>query len=474
MATIVLTTGAPAIMVFKNINFPLDDIGGVSDIIFLMANTADKMAKVVSLCKRRGFVYPSAEIYGGTGSVWDFGPLGVEIKQNLKKVWWRDMVQKRADIVGLDSAIITRQEVLQASGHEKGFVDPLVECKICHERFRADHRQLVENHFSKCHKGKVVEKNITPARSFNLMFKTFMGPVDNDDNIAYLRPETAQGIFLNFKNVLESSRQKIPFGIAQVGKSFRNEITPGNFIFRTREFEQMEMEYFVRPSDADHYYKKWVEARFKWYHSLGIKKENLRLRPHETEELAHYAIAATDVEYQFPFGWSELEGIANRQDYDLQTHETHSGRDLKYFDEELKEKFWPYVIEPAGGVDRMLLAFIVDAYEETEENEVVLRFHPKLAPIKAAIFPLVKKDKLPDTAKQLYDELKKDFMVAYDEAGSVGRRYRRQDEIGTPWCITVDFDTLGDNTVTVRNRDDRKQTRINISAVREYLASHLA
>ncbi len=438
-----------------------------------MVEIADKMAKVVSLCKRRGFVYPSAEIYGGTGSVWDFGPLGVELKQNLKKLWWRDMVQRRSDIVGLDTAIITRPEVLRASGHEKGFVDPLVECKVCHERFRADHYHLVESHFAECHKGKEIKDNITPARAFNLMFKTFMGPVDSDDNIAYLRPETAQGIFLNFKNVLESSRQKIPFGIAQIGKSFRNEITPGNFIFRTREFEQAELEYFVRPSDAEHYYKQWIEARFRWYCMLGIKKENLRLRPHTTEELAHYAIAATDVEYKFPFGWSELEGIANRQDYDLQTHENHSGRDLKYFDEELGKKFWPYVIEPAGGVDRMVLAFIVDAYEEMEDNEVVLRFDPRLAPIKVAVFPLVKKDKLPDVAKQLYDELKKDFMVAYDEAGSVGRRYRRQDEIGTPWCITVDFDSLKDNCVTIRDRDSRKQERIKIAKVKEYLESRL-
>lgn len=451
-------------------------------------NSNDVMDKVVSLCKRRGFVYPSAEIYGGTGSVWDFGPLGVLLKNNIKNEWWKSMVQENADIVGIDSSVITRREVLKASGHEQGFVDPLVECKICHARFRADQPDTISDHFTQTHKDKTPEGNITDARAFNLMFKTFMGPVADDENMAYLRPETAQGIFVNFKNILESSRGKLPFGIAQIGKSFRNEITPGNFIFRTREFEQMEMEFFVNPDEAESYYKKWIEERFNWYKNLGIKQENLRLRPHAQEELAHYAIAATDVEYKFPFGWSELEGIANRQDFDLQTHEKHSGRDLKYFDEETKKKFWPYVVEPAAGVDRAALAFLVDAYEEkhpTEvdssgqspndrsEGEVVLHFHPKLAPIKAAVFPLVKKDKLPEIARDIYQELIKHYMVQYDESGSVGRRYRRQDEIGTPWCITVDFDSLDDKTVTVRDRDTMGQERIKISEIKDFFDKKL-
>jgi len=444
-------------------------------------------------------VYPSAEIYGGTGSVWDFGPLGVELKNNIKREWWRAMVQKRADVIGIDSSIITRREVLKASGHEQGFVDPLVECKICHERFRADHPDTIADHFTKIHKGKLPEGNITDARAFNLMFKTFMGPVADENSTAYLRPETAQGTFVNFKNLLESSRLKLPFGVAQIGKSFRNEITPGNFIYRTREFEQMEMEYFVRPADAEKYYKEWVKARFEWYTNLGIKPENLRLRPHEEQELAHYAAAATDVEYKFPFGWSELEGIANRQDFDLQTHEKHSGKELKYFDEPTKEKFWPYVIEPAAGVDRAMLAFLVDAYEEKHqasstksqtnsnnqisneantgkergEGEVVLRLHPKLAPIKAAVFPLVKKDKLPEIAREIYNELTNYYMVQYDESGSVGRRYRRQDEIGTPWCITVDFDSLKDKTVTIRDRDTMQQERVKISSIKDFIDSHL-
>jgi len=471
------------------------------------------MSRIVSLCKRRGFVYPSAEIYGGTGSVWDFGPLGVLLKNNIKNEWWRAMVQENADIVGIDSSVITRREVLKASGHEQGFVDPLVECKICHTRFRADQPETISDHFTQTHKDKTPEGNITDARAFNLMFKTFMGPVADDENMAYLRPETAQGIFVNFKNILESSRGKLPFGIAQIGKSFRNEITPGNFIFRTREFEQMEMEFFVNPDEAESYYKKWIEERFNWYKDLGIKQENLRLRPHAEEELAHYAMAATDVEYKFPFGWSELEGIANRQDFDLQTHEKHSGRDLKYFDEETKKKFWPYVVEPAAGVDRAALAFLVDAYEEKNqksniknqnngmsstssdnnyslsednseskgnnkkqeraEGETVLHFHPKLAPIKAAVFPLVKKDKLPEIARGIYDDLKKHYMVQYDESGSVGRRYRRQDEIGTPWCITVDFDSLDDKTVTVRDRDTMEQERIEIKNIKTFIEEKL-
>ena len=441
-----------------------------------MAQENNLMEKIVSLCKRRGFVYPSAEIYGGTGAVWDFGPLGVLLKNNIKAEWWRTMVRERDDVVGLESAILTKREVLQASGHEKGFTDPLVECKICHERFRADHEHLVEEHFKKAHSDKEIKENLTSAKAFNLMFKTYMGPVDDEKNLAYLRPETAQGIFVNFKNILETSRVKLPFGIAQIGKSFRNEITPGNFIFRTREFEQMEMEYFVNPGAAAAEYKKWIEERKKWYLDLGIKQDNLRIRAHEAEELAHYAAAATDVEYQFPFGWSELEGIANRQDYDLKAHSEKSGRDLRYFDEEAGKKYFPFVIEPAAGVDRAALAFIVDAYEEKskvkgqkseseherDEGEVVLHLHPRLAPIKVAVFPLVKKDKLPEVAHDIYNGLKKRYFVTYDEAGSVGRRYRRQDETGTPWCVTVDFDSLKDDTVTLRDRDTMKQERVKI------------
>ncbi len=480
------------------------------------------MEKIVSLCKRRGFVYPSAEIYGGTGSIWDFGPMGTELKRNIKNEWWRNMVQERDDIVGIDSSIITNPKVWQASGHTgSGFSDPLIECKECHERFRADHFPIdtpgnddkanelwrdkwsglyINFHDSKDYSSKVkyahekvskdgivlcpkclADKGFTEPRTFNILMKTFLGAVEGEKSEAYLRGETAQGIFINFKSVLESSRKKLPFGIAQIGKSFRNEITPGNFIYRTREFEQMEMEYFVKPDNSEENYKKWCEARFAWYENLGIKKENLRLRPHEQDELAHYAMAATDVEYKFPFGWSELEGIANRQDYDLQTHEKHSGKDMKYFDEETKTKFWPYVIEPAAGVDRATLAFLVDAYDLIKEgqsgeesDEVVLRLHPRLAPIKAAIFPLVKKDKLPEVARDIYNDLSKHFMVQYDESGSVGRRYRRQDEIGTPWCITVDFDSLKDSSVTIRERDSMEQERIKISEVKDYLEKGLS
>jgi len=450
-----------------------------------MAQDNNQMEKIVSLCKRRGFVYPSAEIYGGTGAVWDFGPLGVLLKNNIKAEWWRSLVRERDNVVGLESAILTKREVLQASGHEKGFTDPLIECKICHERFRADHEHLIEEHFKKSHRDKEIKGNLTDAKSFNLMFKTYMGPVDNEKNLAYLRPETAQGIFVNFKSILETSRVKMPFGIAQIGKSFRNEITPGNFIFRTREFEQMEMEYFVSPEAAPAEYKKWIEERKKWYLDLGIKSDNLRLRAHASEELAHYAAAATDIEYQFSFGWSELEGIANRQDYDLRCHAEKSGRDLQYFDEETGKKYFPFVIEPAAGVDRAALAFIADAYEEKSEarstkhetnynvknssdrseGEVVLHLNPKLAPIKVAVFPLVKKDKLPEMARDIYNGLKKQYFVAYDEAGSVGRRYRRQDEIGTPWCVTVDFDSLKDNAVTLRDRDTMKQERVKIDDI---------
>jgi len=429
--------------------------------------TNNTMEEIVSLCKRRGFVFQSSEIYGGTGSVWDFGPMGVLLKNNIKALWWQAMVQERDDVVGLDSAILTKREVLQASGHEQGFSDPLVECKICHERFRADHQNVIDDHFKEKHKGDDVASNLTSAQEFNLMFKTFMGVIDNENNLAYLRPETAQGIFINYKQVMETSRLKLPFGIAQIGKSFRNEITPGNFIFRTREFEQMEMEYFVKPDEAEKHFEGWTASRLKWYQDLGINEKKLRLREHEQSELAHYANRAQDVEYEFPFGWSELEGIANRGDFDLKTHEKHSGKDLQYFDEVTREKFHPYVIEPAAGVDRATLAFIVDSYQHREGGDVVLKLHPKLAPIKVAVFPLVNKDRLPQVAKDICTDLRKLFMVQYDASGSVGRRYRRQDEIGTPWCVTVDFDSLEDNTVTVRDRDTMEQTRVKIIDLKE-------
>lgn len=458
------------------------------------------MEKIVSLCKRRGFVFQGSEIYGGTGSVWDYGPMGVLLKNNVKAMWWRDMVQMRDDIVGLDSAILMNPKVWEASGHVSGFHDPLVECKKCHKRFRQDHLDEIMtktggggttddwNNFSEkdkeyllCKKGEKHE--FTESRQFNLMFKTFMGPVEDSAHATYLRPETAQGIFVNFKNVLETSRKKLPFGIAQIGKAFRNEITPGNFTFRTREFEQMELEYFVNPKEAEKCHKEWIEVRKEWYLQYGIKKENLKLREHDKKELAHYAKAATDVEYKFPFGWSELEGIANRQDFDLKQHEKFSGIDLKYFSEETKEKFIPFVIEPSGGVDRATLAFLVDAYSETplrqgfegqaekgrSPGEVVLHLHPKLAPIKVAVFPLVKKEGLPKIAHEIYDELKLDWQVMYDEAGSVGKRYRRQDEIGTPFCITVDFDSLKNKTVTVRDRDSMKQEVVKIKELKNYL-----
>lgn len=437
------------------------------------------MNKIVSLCKRRGFIFQGSEIYGGTGSVWDYGPMGALLKNNVKAMWWRDMVQMRNDIVGLDSAILMNPKVWEASGHVSGFHDPLVECRKCHKRYREDH--IKEGRY-----GNVMGKDgrtvcpdkkcggeLTESRQFNLMFKTFMGPVEDSAHATYLRPETAQGIFVNFKNVLETNRKKLPFGIAQIGKVFRNEITPGNFTFRTREFEQMELEYFVNPKEAEKVHQSWIEERFNWYLKYGIKKENLKLRKHDKKELAHYAKTATDVEYKFPFGWSELEGIANRQDFDLKQHEKFSGLDLKYFDEESKEKFIPFVIEPSGGVDRATLAFLVDAYSENEKGEVFLRLHPKLAPIKAAIFPLVKKEELPKIAHEICDELKENWQVMYDEVGSVGKRYRRQDEIGTPFCITVDFDSLKNKTVTVRERDTMKQEIVKIKELKNYLQEKL-
>jgi len=450
----------------------------------------DTMEKIVSLCKRRGFLFQSSEIYGGLGSFYDYGPLGVELKNNVKRLWWTSMVQKRDDIAGLDSSILMHPKVWEASGHLQSFSDPLVDCKKCKRRFRADH--LLKATSVKPDLGTMKEKpkgkivcpecggELTEARNFNLMFKTFMGPVEEESNVVYLRPETAQGIFVNFKNIKDSMRLKLPFGIAQIGKSFRNEITPGNFIFRTREFEQMELEYFVDPKDADKYYEYWLQERLKFYTDvLGIKSKNLRLRPHDKDELAHYAKACSDVEYKFPFAdWDELEGIANRKDFDLSQHAKFSGEDLSVTDENGK-KFVPYVIEPSAGVDRTVLTVLVDAYEEikggrttttesSKEVEVVMRFDKKVAPIKVAVLPLSKKEELAGVSKEVFDSLRENWTCQYDVTGSIGRRYRRQDEIGTPYCITVDFDSLEDKAVTVRDRDTMKQERIKIEELVDY------
>jgi glycyl-tRNA synthetase len=431
------------------------------------------MEHIVSLCKRRGFIFPSSEIYGGAGSVWDYGPVGVLLKNNVKQAWWRSVVQQREDMVGLDAAILMHARVWEASGHVKGFTDPLVDCKKCKQRFRAD--DLDGDRCPNC------GGELTEARPFNLMFKTFMGPVEDEAAVTYLRPETCQGIFVNFKNVLTSSRKKPPFGIAQIGKSFRNEITTGNFTFRTREFEQYEIEYFVAPEQADQWFEYWVQERMAWYVGLGIKPENLRLRPHCADELAHYASRCTDIEYRFPFGWAELEGIANRGDFDLRQHQEYSGRDLQFFDETEKRRYLPYVIEPSGGVDRTVLAVLADAYEEIPggrgtagaEVESVLRLKPQLAPIKAAVLPLVRRDGMPDRARTIYEELKRHWFVEYDEGGSIGRRYRRQDEIGTPYGITIDSQTAEDGTVTVRDRDTMEQVRVSSDKLVEFIRDKL-
>ena len=420
------------------------------------------MEKVVNLCKRRGFIFPSSEIYGGIGSTWDYGPVGVELKRNVKEAWWKAVVTGRNDTVGLDASILMHPRVWEASGHVAGFSDPLVECKSCHHRFREDHVE-----------GKACPEcggELTEARQFNLMFKTFMGPVEDTASTVFLRPETAQGIFVNFTNVLDTARQKIPFGIAQIGKSFRNEITPGNFIFRTREFEQMEIEYFVKPGEDEEAFQSWQETRFQWYVDNGVRAENLRIRPHGSDELAHYAKACVDVEYEFPFGWSELEGIANRADFDLSRHMEYSGKDMTYFDEATRSRYVPYVIEPSAGVDRPLLAFLVDAYDEEEvegDRRIVLRLDPRLAPFKAGVYPLLRKDGHPERAQEIRDILKEHFPVVYDQAGSIGRRYRRQDEIGTPFGITVDHETMKDQTVTLRDRDAMTQVRIPVDRLVE-------
>ena len=427
------------------------------------------MENIVNLCKRRGFVFPSSEIYGGFASTWDYGPLGIELKRNIKEAWWRDMVTSRENIVGIETAALMHPKVWQASGHVEGFSDPLVDCRVCKQRFRSDH--ILDGLCPSCG-----SKDLTESRQFNLMFKTFVGPVEEEAATAYLRPETAQGMFVNFQSVLQTARMRLPFGIAQMGKSFRNEITPGNFIFRTREFEQMEMEFFVKPGTDEHWFEYWREERLSWHIKQGLKKENLRLRDYPKEELAHYAKACSDIEYNFPFGWGELEGIANRTDFDLKQHMTASGKDLTYFDDETRDHYLPYVIEPAVGVDRIFLILLIDAYDEEEaegEKRVVLRFHPKMAPIKAGVFPLLRKDGQPEKALEIRDILKRQFPVLYDQAGSIGRRYRRQDEIGTPYGITVDHQTMKDQTVTLRDRDLMTQVRIPIARIEEEIRGRI-
>ncbi len=435
-----------------------------------MATRSVDMTKIASLAKRRGFVFPSSEIYGGVGSTWDYGPLGVEVKRNVKEAWWRAMVYERDDIVGLDSAIIQSPRVWEASGHAEGFTDPLVECPVCHKRYRPD--QIDDPYH--CPDDNAL---LSEPRLFNLMFKTFVGPVEDSANQVWLRPETAQGIFINFDNVLTATRMKLPFGIAQTGKSFRNEITPGNFIFRTREFEQMEMEFFVKPGQDDQWHQYWIDERKAWYEALGIRVESLRLRQHEPDELAHYAKGTSDIEYQFPWGWAELEGIANRTDFDLRRHSEFSGKELTYFDQVANEHYYPYVIEPAAGVDRAALAFMVDAYDEEEANgetRVVLHFHPDIAPVKVAVLPLSRNEKLVPTARKVHEIVRKHFASQYDDAQSIGRRYRRQDEIGTPLCVTVDFQTVEeDQAVTIRNRDSMEQVRVPIAELAERLRDQL-
>jgi glycyl-tRNA synthetase len=427
------------------------------------------MEKLVSLCQRRGFIFPSSEIYGGLSSCWDYGPMGVELKRNIKEAWWRSVVQERDDMVGLDTSILMHPGVWEASEHLTQFSDPLVECKNCHQRWRAD--ELPGDRCPSC------GGELTEPHQFNLMFKTFMGPVEEEANVVYLRPETAQGIFVNFQNVVNTSRKRLPFGIAQIGKSFRNEITTGNFIFRSREFEQMEIEFFVKPGTDGEWFDYWLEERFNWYVKLGIKKENLQRREHSKGELAHYALKCYDIDYQFPMGWSELEGVANRGDFDLKQHMTHSGKSLTYLDEETKEHIIPYIIEPSAGVDRSVLAVLCDAYDEEpdkDEIRVLFHFHPDIAPVKVAVLPLSRREPLVQLSRQVYADLRPCWMVQYDDTQSIGRRYRRQDELGTPFCVTIDFQSLEDNQVTIRERDSMNQIRLPVSELRNTLQAKLA
>lgn len=440
-----------------------------------MANTADLMDKLVSLCKRRGFVFQSSEIYGGTGSVWDYGPLGVELKNNIKQAWWRALVHARDDIEGIDAAILMHPRVWEASGHVAGFTDPLIECSNCHRRFRADHPDVAgKNQCPVCGK----KDTFGEPRMFNLMFKTFMGPVEDSAAVVYMRPETAQGIYVNFQNVAQSTRQRVPFGIAQIGKAFRNEITPGNFIFRTREFEQMEMQFFVEPGTDDQWMDYWKEQRMQWVLDLGISKDKLRFHEHQPDELAHYAKKAFDIQYEMPFGWQEFEGIHNRTDFDLKRHQEYSGKKLEYVDPVDREKrYVPYIIETSAGADRTMLVVLMDAYREEEvegEKRVVLAFKPGLAPLKAAIFPLVNKEGMPETATRIHGDLRQAGINSfYDDSGSIGKRYRRQDETGTPFCITVDGQTSQDQTVTVRDRDSLRQERIATTQIVDYVRERI-
>ena len=427
------------------------------------------MEKIVSLCKRRGFVFQSSEIYGGLASCWDYGPLGVELKHNVKDAWWKAIVHERDDVAGIDTSIMMHPKVWQASGHIDSFADPLVECKSCHLRWRAD--EVKDEKCPRC------GGELTEPRMFKLMFITFIGTVEEEASVVYLRPETAQGMFVNFENVIASSRKKLPLGIAQIGKSFRNEVTPGNFIFRTREFEHMELEYFVKPGTDEHWFDYWVKERFDWYIKLGIREENLRLRQHSKDELAHYAKDCYDVEYLFPMGWAELEGIANRGDYDLTQHAKHSGRDLSYYDGESGERYIPYIIEPSAGVDRSVLALLIDAYREEVvqgETRVFLRLLPSLAPVKVAVLPLSRNEKLTPLAKEVYANLRSSLVTEYDDSQSIGRRYRRQDEIGTPFCVTIDFQSLEDNQVTVRERDSLAQIRVPIEELEKTLRTKIS
>ena len=440
-----------------------------------MAGTAKPltMDTIVSLCRRRGFVFPSSEIYGGLGSTYDYGHYGVLTKNNIRALWFRAMVQERDDIVALDSSVILNPRVWEASGHVTGFTDPLVDCRTCKLRFRADQLELAScGRKPSKRPGETPDCDLTEPRQFNLMFETHVGALQDESSIAYLRPETAQGIFINFKNVAQLARRKPPFGIAQVGKSFRNEITPGNFIFRLREFEQMEMEFFVPPADADEWYAYWIDARRRWYLDLGLREENLRIREHDEDERSHYSLATSDLEYLYPIGWQELEGVANRGDYDLTQHTRESGTKLEWIEQD-GTRYTPYVIEPAVSIDRIMLAFLCDAYHEEvvgDRERVVLRLHPRIAPVKAAILPLVPRDDgMAGRARALYEELRRYHPVEHDEGGQIGRRYRRQDEIGTPWAFTVDEQTLEDETVTVRDRDSLAQERLPLSGVREWL-----
>jgi glycyl-tRNA synthetase len=443
-----------------------------------MPSPDNVMDKLVSLAKRRGFVFQSSEIYGGLGSVWDYGPLGVELKKNLKERWWRSMVHEREDIEGLDAAILMHPRVWEASGHVAGFTDPLVDCKHCKNRFRADDPRIKGTPGEPTAQCPVCgsKGTLTAPRMFNLMFKTFMGPVEDAAAVVYLRPETAQGIYVNYLNVLQSSRQKIPFGIAQIGKAFRNEITPGNFIFRTREFEQMEMQFFVKPGTDNEWFEFWRNERMQWLAGLGLKPEKLRFHQHTKDELAHYAKDAYDIQYEFPFGWQEFEGIHNRSDYDLSRHQEYSGKKLEYVDTATNQRYLPYVVETSAGADRIALVVLVDAYHEEEvegEKRVVLRLHPAIAPLKAAVFPLVNKDGMPELARRIFDDVRKHHNTFYDDGGSIGRRYRRQDEAGTPFGVTIDGQSTQDGSVTVRDRDTLQQVRVGADRLAVYLADRL-